>query len=141
MPFSYFTYYSAILYSSYNCHIVSTHSENNLLLSIIYRCIKATQSNDVFMLFFRNTVCIFYHFRMGTDHSDILSSLHVSLVLSVWNHLCLFKVSFHSLLESSTIVRYAMKQQVIYACKTSWNILYCYSVLRKFVRNINILKI
>ena len=59
----------------------------------------------------------------------------------VWNHLCLFKVSFHSLLESSTIVRYAMKQQVIYACKTSWNILYCYSVLRKFVRNINILKI
>ena len=77
MPFSYFTYYSAILYSSYNCHIVSTHSENNLLLSIIYRCIKATQSNDVFMLFFRNTVCIFYHFRMGTDHSDILSSLHI----------------------------------------------------------------
>lgn len=59
----------------------------------------------------------------------------------VWNHLYLLKLSFYSLLKSSTIAQYAMKQNVIYACKTSWNVLYCYSVLKKFVRNMDILKV
>lgn len=59
----------------------------------------------------------------------------------VCNHLCLFKFSFHSLLKPSTITQYAMKQNIIYACKTSWNILFCYGVLKKFIRNIDLLKV